>query len=288
MKNSNAAALPAAPGKRKKREQETVGAGPAAPQSGTRQGSRQPPDPPQYDDGYSLMAKELLDRIYEASFSESGFGSDGIYEELRESYEKEAEKAAENIFGLASTHTGGYGNSYAASAAAAAFEEYDGRLREAAARERESAEKRRTDGLYRLLDAVRESDDREYKRYRDALDSLNGQKKQDRDFAFEAGRAGDYSFLEKLGLDTSALKRRDDESEAEFLARFGDYSGLERAGVDLTKLSRDELISTAKIFAQYGDYSLLEALGADTESKNTEDYYKNLILKERYKKYLRG
>lgn len=249
-------------------------------------------DPPTYDDTYSIISEKALEEIIKNNNSyDYTFNEDPLYRQYKKMYSDEGAKAAEHVYGLASGLTGGYGNSYAASAAAGVLGDYADKLAKKTAELEERNYKRQGDeisALYKIFDAFSDADDREYKRYRDRLIEYNNKRKEEKDFAFDAAGAGDYRFLKALGIDTAALENKARENAAKFLARFGDYSGLKDMGVDLTKLNEDNLYKVARIFAKYGDYSLLNFLGADTEDRETEDYYKRLLLKARYGKYLYG
>ena len=68
------------------------------------------------------LRQDLLDRLMNAPAADFDINADRLYNQYRELYTKNASLAADHAFGLASARTGGYGSSYAASAAAAAYD----------------------------------------------------------------------------------------------------------------------------------------------------------------------
>ncbi len=259
---------------------------------------------------YTVMAEKLLDEIIEKSSSFSfDINADPIYNRYKNFYADEGMKAAKNSSGLASSLTGGYGNSYAATVAANAMKDYSDKTALKAQELTEDAYQKHLDSIDNLYSAI------------NVLSKLNDTQKENEsdilDFAVRAASYGDYSFLSDLGIDTrkltlqelkekaedfadygdysllrvlgvdtSGLEAEKDRDTAEFLAKYGDYSGLSELGVDLTKLNEEELLGIAKVFAQYGDYSLLNKLGADTSEQETLDYYNKLKLIAGYRNLL--
>lgn len=194
----------------------------------------------------TLLAKNKLDAL--SASAGAGFDADSekLYTYYRDIYADGARKAAENAFGLASKYTGGYGSTYAAAAAAAAYDQY-------------------TDGLYAEL---ADANERAYKN----------------SFAFaqKAAEYGDTSYMEALGADMSEEKRNAALAQAISEAKHGDYSGLEYMGVDTTMLRYNDLLSVAGEMAEYGDYSGLEALGMDVGKLRENDQLETALALAKY------
>ncbi|MBR3767932.1 MAG: hypothetical protein IKL10_06810 [Clostridia bacterium] len=254
----------------------------------------------------SLMAEDIIDSIIEKQGSFSyDMNADPLYQHYSELYKNEGQRNAQDIFGLASSLTGGYGNSYGLTLAGKALSDASAKAVNKGIELEEKAYDRHLDeieGLYDLLDAANEREDRNADKKKTALD-----------FAMKAADSGDYYYLNQLGIDTSLLSDKDSMDKAQFLAKYGDYSGLSEIGVDLTSLNKKELSEMAQLLAKYGDYSglseigvdltslnkkelseiaelhakygdysLLKLLGIDTSGKETEDYYNRLLLKAKY------
>ena len=194
-----------------------------------------------------LLAENILDDIISKSTKYSyDLKADPLYGYYKDMYSSKGQLLAKDVFGLASAMTGGYGNSYAATAAGKAAAQQQEKLSEKAGELEEKAYERNKESISLLgdvLDRINENSDREKE---EALD---------------------------------------EREKAKFLAQYGDYSGLERLGVDVSSLKERELADIAEIFAKYGDYSLLELLGVDTKNREKEDYYNRLLLQAKYNKY---
>ena len=252
-----------------------------------------------------VMSRTALDRLMNApSFRYDG-ESDPAFQRYREMYEAAGSRAAEDAFGLASTHTGGYGSSYASTAANDAYALYMDKLAAKSGELEQQAYDRYRDersDLYRQLEAAKDQEDRAYARDLDAQkrqdtlakEAADRQYRAERDakedgfrereldnkdrefgrnslndligFAFDAAGEGDYSYLAALGVDTSALTKKDALAAAETYAKYGDLSGLEKMGVDVSSLKQANAMDRAAYYAEYGDLSELEKLGVNTAS----------------------
>ncbi len=199
----------------------------------------------------AVMSQALMDQLMTAP----GFGyeqeEDPLYRQYRDMYERAGEKAAENAFGLAASYTGGYGNTYAATAANDAYAMYMDRL----AAKGEALEQQAYD---------RDRDERSdiYRRLEAAQNSLEALVR----FAFDAAGQGDYTYLAALGVDPAALTEKDALAKAELYAKYGDLSMLEQAGIDTGALKAQAAKDDAAFYAKYGDWSKLDELGVDTGS----------------------
>ena len=259
-----------------------------------------------------ISSEKALNALISSVGSGEDYGA-SIYENYEKLYRDEADRAAQNVYGLAANSTGGYGNSYAASAAAQVYGDYANRLAEKKSEleDKEYERKRdRADDIYRVYGLIKDKEDDEYRREKEngqtayererddydralsfavtaaangdyshlqalGADTSNAVKKQALDFAVTAADKGDYSYLEALGIDTSGAR-------AEMLARYGDYSGLTALGADVSGLKRDEMTSLAEIYAKYGDYSLLRLLGVNTKNKEEDDAAQRRLAYARY------
>lgn len=195
------------------------------------------------------LSAGLLSRLLNSSRREYEPQADSLYRQYRDMYSEGAKKAAENAYGLAASNSGGWGSSYALSAARGAYSDYMKGLDSKAAELQESAEKRAESERESLIDAYR--------------------------------LAGDY--------EDRLLKRASEKESSAYRAAkdAGDYSRLQALGIDVSQLKNEDLYDIAKIYAQYGDYSLLSGLGVDTSAKRSEQALENEILRQRLKNYYR-
>lgn len=231
----------------------------------------------------TIMAQDILDRLMNEPAYLYEQEEDPRYRQYRDMYERAGEKAAENAFGLAASYTGGYGNTYAATAANDAYALYMDRLAaKGEALEQKAYDRYRDDraDLYRRLDAAQQLEDRDYDRerdkkedgYRDEELRLKQQAAEQNSldalirFAFDAAGQGDYAYLAALGVDPAAMTEKDALAKAELYAKYGDLSKLEQAGIDTGALKAQAAKDDAAFYAKYGDWSKLDELGVDTGS----------------------
>ena len=102
---------------------------------------------PEYSENgqYKALSQSLLDSVLNTKDFSYDINSDALYNQYKDMYTTEGKKAAEHIYGLNTSLTGGYGNSYASSAAAAAYGEYMSQLSDKAAELEERAYERYKD-----------------------------------------------------------------------------------------------------------------------------------------------
>ena len=133
----------------------------------------------------TVTSKRLLDRILdEPAGADPRINADALYRTYERRFTEQAQKAADNAFGLATRRTGGYGSSYAAGAAALAYDEYMRGLDDAVGQAQDRAlqwEKYRSDRQYKALEAANAMEKNAYQRERD--------EKSDRKEAFSQATA---------------------------------------------------------------------------------------------------
>lgn len=211
-----------------------------------------------------VMAEDKLKKLMSLSGGALS-DNDSLYTYYRNKYVDGASLAAENAYGLASSHTGGYGSTYASSAAAGAYEKYMAGLYDKLEDVNEKAYK---NAVGFAGDAAKYGD---YSYYEAFGADMSAAKRADAfEQAVSEAKYGDYSGLDYMDVDTSLLRNKELLGLASEMAKYGDYSGLERLGVDTTQLRYSELLEFASEMAKYGDYSGLEALGVNTESLKEE------------------
>lgn len=247
----------------------------------------------------TVMSRELMDRLM--NMPDFGYDreEDPRYRQYRDMYERAGEKAAENAFGLAASYTGGYGSTYAATAANDAYAMYMDRLAsKGEALEQQAYDRYRDDraDLYRRLEAAQKLEDRNYDRernekedgYREEELRLKQQTAAQNSlealvrFAFDAAGQGDYTYLAALGVDPAALTEKDALAKAELYAKYGDLSKLEQAGIDTGALKAQTAKDDAAFYAKYGDLSKLDEMGVDTGSLKQQDVMDKAAFYARY------
>lgn len=252
---------------------------------------------------FTGLSDSVLNKIIETTNNTPNYNAEEIYNNYKDYYTKTAQKASENAYGLASSLTGGYGNSYASSAASAAYESYMNELSKKKKEIDDTAYERARDKItdyYNLLSAARNQEKTDYDIYRDDVSDSYKDKdlkyKKDenaKDFAFDAAKLGDYSYLNALGVDTYTAQQNDKAEKnkerlqnsinlAKLFAQYGDYSKLSDLGFDVKNINSKDMLDRAKIYAQFGDYSGLSKLGIDVSSLKQSDL---LEIAAEYAKY---
>lgn len=225
-------------------------------------------------DAYQAQADAIYKQIQETPDFKYDFNEDAVFKALQEQYMKSGKLAAENVAGQAAALSGGYGNSYGATAAGQA---YMGAI----------------DDLY---DVIPELSDRAYSRYQneraEALqnweimqnraDKERAYAEAERDYndsrdaylweiALQKAELGDYGALKELGVDTSGSEYDRKLSDALTRAELGDFGALKELGIDTSGSEYDRKLSDALTRAELGDYSGLEALGIDVSGAQKKE-----------------
>ena len=218
---------------------------------------------------YQNQADAIYKKIQETPDFKYDFNEDAVFQALREKYMKDGRLAAENVSGQAAALSGGYGNSYGATAAGQAYmgaidDLYDvvPELENAAYgryQDKRNADLQNWEIMQNRADAERgyAYDERAYQDSRDAYIW---------ELALQKAQYGDYSGLRELGVDTSGAEYDSSFSKALQLAQLGDYSGLQALGIDTSTVQKQNELDFALAAAEVGDYSFLKALGIDTSS----------------------
>lgn len=248
-------------------------------------------DAPEYlsrwDDALTALAGQLMSR---PAFSYD-YTQDPLYQQYREVYTREGDRAMRDTLGQVSARTGGLASSYAASAASQANNYYMAQLSDVIPQLEQLAYQRylgQGEALMDQLQAVQALEAGDYAKYQDAL----GQWNTDRAFAYNAwSDARDFSYSaardqladQRYARELAYQQARDGYGEgldrAALLASVGDYSGyaglwglsdeqtqalIDAYAGERALSDRDAAMALADWKAQYGDFSGLTALGVDT------------------------
>lgn len=248
-------------------------------------------DAPEYlsrwDDALTALAGQLMSR---PAFSYD-YTQDPLYQQYREVYTREGDRAMRDTLGQVSARTGGLASSYAASAASQANNYYMAQLSDIIPQLEQLAYQRylgQGEALMDQLQAVQALEAGDYAKYQDAL----GQWNTDRAFAYNAwSDARDFSYSaardqladDRYARELAYQQAQDGYGEgldrAALLASVGDYSGyaglwglsdeqtqalIDAYAGERALSDRDAAMALADWKAQYGDFSGLTALGVDT------------------------
>lgn len=128
---------------------------------------------PEYVSAYKKQIDKLLDKLENREPFSYDLNSDALYQQYRQSYMNAGKQAMEDVAGQAASLTGGYGNTYAASASSAAYEGYlqklNDRIPELYSNARQNYEAE-GDELYRLYSLYAGAEKSSYEKYRDSVE----------------------------------------------------------------------------------------------------------------------
>ena len=150
--------------------------------------------PEEYNSQYQNEIDALIQKINNREPFSYDFNQDSVYQQYKDIYQKLGNEASMNAVANASSMTGGYGNSYATTAAAQANQQYMSRMNDVipelaqAALDRYNSE---TDKLYQQYAMYGDQEDRAYEKYRDTLNDYY----TNRDYItgrYDAARNMDY------------------------------------------------------------------------------------------------
>ena len=248
-------------------------------------------DAPEYlsrwDDALTALAGQLMSR---PAFSYD-YTQDPLYQQYREVYTREGDRAMRDTLGQVSARTGGLASSYAASAASQANNYYMAQLSDVIPQLEQLAYQRylgQGEALMDQLQAVQALEAGDYAKYQDALGQWNTDRafaynawSDGRDFSYAAGRdqLSDQRYAQELAYQQAQDGYGEGLDRAALLASVGDYSGyaglwglsdeqtqalIDAYAGERALSDRDAAMALADWKAQYGDFSGLSALGVDT------------------------
>lgn len=128
--------------------------------------------PGEYQSQYSETMKNLLNNILNQKDFSYDFNADAMYQNYKNQYMQQGKQAMQDTQAAASALTGGYGSSYATSAASQAYQQYLTALNDKLPELYNMALQKYqldTDKMYNQFSAVGQQEDREYGQYRDTV-----------------------------------------------------------------------------------------------------------------------
>lgn len=160
---------------------------------------------PTYESKYGTLIENQLNKILNKEAFSYDFNADPLYQNYKDQYTKMGKEAAMNAAAATSTLTGGYGNSYAGTAAAQANQQYLTQLNETipelykAALNKYNMEK---EDMYNQFNLVQGEENRLYGQYRDQVSdyysdlsdlrsghsTAQAQENADRDYNYQVSR----------------------------------------------------------------------------------------------------
>lgn len=191
---------------------------------------------PTYESQYQSNIDALMDRISNRKEFSYDFNADPLYQQYKDQYTTLGNQAATNAAASVSTLTGGYGNSYAATAATQANQQYLNQLNNvipelySAAMDKYNKE---TENLYNQFDMYNTAESNAYGKYRDTVSDWMG----DRDYYYGKYRdsVGDDQWRKEFNLTKDQWEWQKKQAKK---AKSGSGGGRRRstsAGTDTTQ-----------------------------------------------------
>lgn len=203
---------------------------------------------PTWTPRYEAEIQGLLSDISNRKGFSYNMNEDPMYQQYRDQYIREGQRATKDTAAQTAALTGGYGSTYGAIAAQQGYDNYLAGLNDRVPQLEQMAYGRYTDELadkYNQLGAYQTEENRLYGQYMDAL----GQYNTDRNFAFGSMQAAmdqnnhenefDRSLFESdrnYGLTEEQWKFQQQQQAIENALSTGDYSKLKELGFDISYL----------------------------------------------------
>ncbi|MBR5515573.1 MAG: hypothetical protein IKU52_05170 [Clostridia bacterium] len=137
--------------------------------------------PEEYNKNYSSLANDVLKDYLSRDEYKYNVNTDKLYKQYADKYKREGQAAMRDTMANASILSGGYGNSYAATAGNQAYQSYLEKLNDIIPELEKSAYQRYLDtdsNLKERLERLSELDKSEYTKYRDSVEDYQ----KDREF----------------------------------------------------------------------------------------------------------
>ena len=203
---------------------------------------------PTWTPKYEAEIQGILSDISNRKGFSYDMNEDKMYQQYRDQYIREGQRAMKDTAAQTAAMTGGYGSTYGAIAAQQGYDNYLAGLNDRVPQLEQMAYGRYTDELadkYNQLGAYQTEENRLYGQYMDAL----GQYNTDRNFAFGSMQAAmdqnnhenefDRSLFESdrnYGLTEEQWKFQQQQQAIENALSTGDYSKLKELGFDISYL----------------------------------------------------
>lgn len=237
---------------------------------------------PTWTPRYEAEIQGLLSDISNRKGFSYNMNEDPMYQQYRDQYIREGQRAMKDTAAQTAALTGGYGSTYGAIAAQQGYDNYLAGLNDRVPQLEQMAYGRYTDELadkYNQLGAYQTEENRLYGQYMDAL----GQYNTDRNFAFGSMQAAmdqnnhenefDRSLFESdrnYGLTEEQWKFQQQQQAIENALSTGDYSKLKELGFDISylKYMQDMEKAQAALMLQQKQLAMAGRTSGGSKSKS--------------------
>lgn len=208
---------------------------------------------PTWTPQYQEQISQILGNITNRDPFEYNMNKDPLYQQYRDQYIREGQRAMKDTMAQSAALTGGYGSTYGAIAAQQGYDNYLAQLNDRVPQLEQMAYGKYADNLadmYNQLGAYQSEENRLYGQYLDALNQYN----TDRDYSFNAMQAAigqnnyenefnrgiyesDREFNRGIYESDREFNMADRQNAIDLALKTGDYSYLADMGIDLGYLN---------------------------------------------------
>jgi hypothetical protein len=197
---------------------------------------------PTWTPQYQKEISGLLNDLKNVEEFEYNMNTDPLYQQYRDQYVREGQKAMRDSAAQTAALTGGYGSTYGAIAAQQGYDNYLAQLNDRVPQLEQQAYGKYIDNIanmYNQLGAYQGEENRLYGQYLDAMNQFN----TDRDYAFNSMQAAigqnnyENEFNRGIFESDREFNMADRQNAIDLALATGDYSVLEGMGIDLGYLN---------------------------------------------------
>lgn len=233
---------------------------------------------PTWTPQYQEQISQILNDITNRDAFQYNMNEDPLYQQYRDQYIREGQKAMRDSAAQTAALTGGYGSTYGAIAAQQGYDNYLAQLNDRVPQLEQQAYGKYMDNvadMYNQLGAYQSEENRLYGQYLDAMNQFN----TDRDYAFNSMQAAmnqnnyENEFDRGIFESDRAYNQADKQYAIDLALKTGDYSALKEMGIDTGYLDLLQDVDIAQANAQLG--KLQGTLAGTTKSTSTQKQSKS-------------
>ena len=236
---------------------------------------------PTWTPQYQEQISQILNDITNRDAFRYNMNEDPLYQQYRDQYIREGQKAMRDSAAQTAALTGGYGSTYGAIAAQQGYDNYLAQLNDRVPQLEQQAYGKYMDNvadMYNQLGAYQTEENRLYGQYLDAMNQYN----TDRDYAFNSMQAAmnqnnyENEFDRGIFESDRAYNQADKQYAIDLALKTGDYSALRDMGIDTGYLEllqdADIAQANAQIAKLNGTTSGYTGGGGNPPEKDPEGY----------------
>ena len=236
---------------------------------------------PTWTPQYQEQISQILNDITNRDAFRYNMNEDPLYQQYRDQYIREGQKAMRDSAAQTAALTGGYGSTYGAIAAQQGYDNYLAQLNDRVPQLEQQAYGKYMDNvadMYNQLGAYQTEENRLYGQYLDAMNQYN----TDRDYAFNSMQAAmnqnnyENEFDRGIFESDRAYNQADKQYAIDLALKTGDYSALRDMGIDTGYLEllqdADIAQANAQIAKLNGTTSGYTGGGGNLPEKDPEGY----------------